>query len=165
MTGQSTPDTRTAARLLGVAQVGQAGWFFGNLYEAVVPVPDHLPPVGTPLASGSPVRYYAAAGPAAVPTLLAAAALGWPAKDSRAWLALSAACTLAGVAATAHLVRTVNLRLFQDTGPVAADERAALLRRWHRVNAVRLALTGVAWLAAGRARAGLRGRGCGRLPA
>jgi hypothetical protein len=144
-------------RLLAVARAGQAGWFFGNLYEAVVPVPDHLTPAGTPLGPGSPVRYYAAVAPAAVPALLAAVASGWPARDARPWLALSAACTLTGVAATAHLVRTVNLRLFYGTEPVPAGERAALLRHWHRVTAARLALTGVAWLAAGRA--------CGRLPA
>jgi hypothetical protein len=165
MTRKSTPDTRTAARLLGVAEAGQAGLFFGNLYEAVVRVPDRLPPAGTPLGPGSPVRYYAAVAPAAVPTLLAAVALGWPAKDARAWLALSAACTLTGAAATAHLVRTVNLRLFYGTEPVAADERAALLRSWYRVNAARLALTGVGWLAAGRARAALRRAACGTLPA
>lgn len=152
MTEPSTPDCRAAYRLLGVARTGQAAWFFGNLYEAVVPVPDHLPSPGGVLAPGSPVRYYAAAAPAAVPTLLAAVALGWPARQGRPWLALSAAGTVAGVAATAYLVRTVNLRLYYGTDPVPDAERAALLRRWHRVNAARLAVTGVAWLAAGRAR-------------
>jgi hypothetical protein len=145
-----------ATRLLGVARVGQAAWFFGNLYEAVVRVPDHLTPSGGVLAPGSPVRYYALAGPAAVPTLLAAAATGWHTRPSRPWLALSAACTVAGTAATAYLVRKVNLPLLYGTDDVPDTERAALLRRWHRLNAARIGLVGIAWLAAGRASAGLR---------
>ncbi|HEX5118607.1 MAG TPA: anthrone oxygenase family protein [Pseudonocardiaceae bacterium] len=155
MTGSSTPDSR-ASRLLGIARAGQAAWFFGNLYEAVVRVPDRLPPAESVLGAGSPVRYYAAAVPATVPALAAAVVQGWPARQSRPWLAVSAACTVTGVAATAYLVRTVNLRLFYGTEPVPDDERAVLLRRWYRVNAARLALPGAAWLAAGRARAGLR---------
>ncbi|WP_163569827.1 hypothetical protein [Fodinicola feengrottensis] len=44
-----------------VAQFGLTAWFFGNLYEAVVGMPQLLadaPPRGL-LKPGSPVRYYA----------------------------------------------------------------------------------------------------------
>ena len=47
-----------------IARFGQAHWFFGNLYEAVVDVPrlvgDRAPGL---LTSGSPARYYIPAAP------------------------------------------------------------------------------------------------------
>lgn len=64
---------------LTVAQVGQAHWFFGNLYEAVAKIP-----------------------------------------------------------------------VFFTAQPLAAAEQEELLRRWYRLNSIRLVASGVAWLAAQR---------------
>ncbi|BBZ73215.1 hypothetical protein MPRS_43080 [Mycobacterium paraseoulense] len=57
------------SRLLGLAQLGHAHWLFGNIYEAVVKIPDRLAaeprpatreggsPRSSLLAPGSPLRY------------------------------------------------------------------------------------------------------------
>lgn len=62
------PRHRVAVGLLALAQVGHAQWFLGNLYEAIVKVPDLLArhDAGSnrdgkgalsPFGPGSPVRY------------------------------------------------------------------------------------------------------------
>ena len=51
------PQTAHVANVLTIAQVGYAHWFFGNLYEAVVRVPDRLAmeyDPQPPFAAGSP---------------------------------------------------------------------------------------------------------------
>jgi hypothetical protein len=155
---------RAAAHLLGLVQFGHAAWLFGNLYEAIVKVPDRLaaPDPGhsgaqrvSPLGPGSPVRYYAAAATAAFPPQLAAVLLGWDSPRSRRWLVTSAACSITAAAATGYLVRAVNLKLFFNAQPVNAHEREILLRTWYRVNAVRLVLTGASWMASAGAKARL----------
>jgi hypothetical protein len=60
-------------RLLDVAQLGYAQWLFGNIYEAVVKIPERLaaerrdsaagPGSQAILAPGSPLRYYAPVAP------------------------------------------------------------------------------------------------------
>ncbi|MEV0677249.1 hypothetical protein AB0I60_12095 [Actinosynnema sp. NPDC050436] len=52
-----------------------------------------------------------------------------------------------GVGLTAWLVRNVNLPLFFVERVPSDAERAALLRTWHRVNVVRLFITGGALVA------------------
>src|SRR5258707_2172901 len=61
------------ATLLSIAQLGYAHWFFGNLYEAVVRVPERLAKdyepgkddrrLATVFSSRSPVRYYVPGDP------------------------------------------------------------------------------------------------------
>jgi hypothetical protein len=148
---------RVAARLLVLAQVGHAHWFFGNLYEAIVRVPGLLASAGpdgpgTPTGPGSPARYYVLGAPATFASLLAATALTWEARDSRRGLVTAATCSACGAAATGYLVRAVNLPLFFGTRPLSPDERARLLSRWYRVNLARLAATAGACWAIGRAR-------------
>ncbi|GAA4934966.1 hypothetical protein GCM10023224_14530 [Streptomonospora halophila] len=166
MSGQSVPPRhRAAAGLLRLARAGHAQWLFGNLYEAVVKVPDLLaeragePAEGagcggggalTPLGPGSPVRYYAAAMPATTPAVLVAAAMGWDKPESRPWLAAAAVCSLSGSAASVYLVRAINLRLFFGDRALSTAERERLLRTWYRVNAFRMAAAGAALAAAGR---------------
>lgn len=158
---------RTAAALLTLAQVGQAQWFFGNLYEAVVKVPDRLAgqrdlavPAGQPVTvraimrAGSPVRYYLPAGPTAAGAAMAALVAGWDGSSSRRWLAASAVASLSGAALTTCIVSEVNISLFFASDPPTAAERAALLRRWHRVNMIRLAVAAAAWATAQRAKSG-----------
>ena len=136
-----------------LARLGQAHWFFGNLYEAVVDVPKLLAdarPNRAPglLAAGSPLRYYLPAGPVTVvSTVIALMRSGG---DRRA-VAASAAGTLVAAALTGYLVKTVNLRLLDDGEPLSDDERRRLLATWHRGNLLRLAALVVAAAATRRA--------------
>ncbi|MEU6149922.1 DUF1772 domain-containing protein [Actinosynnema sp. NPDC047251] len=149
---------RIAARALGLAEFGHAHWFFGNLYEAVVRVPDRLADReggASPVGVGSPVRYYLVGAPLTLPAALAAAVAGWGDRGGRPWLVAAVVCSGVGVGLTAHLVRTVNLDLFFRDRVPSADERKALLRAWYRVNAARLVATGGALVAARVARSRL----------
>lgn len=159
---RAQPRRRVTGVLVTAARLGYAHWFFGNLYEAVVKVPDRVAagqePAAEPavagtrgrLRRGSPLRYYLPGIPLIVVAPVAALAAGWDLPGDRRWLTASATCSLVGTAVTAYLVRTVNLRLFFDDQPVTPAERERLLRRWHRLNVVRLAAAGGAWLTAGR---------------
>jgi len=141
--------------LLNAARVGQAQVFFGNVYEAVVRVPhifaDSRGLAGkSPAWRGSPTRYFVPAGPLTLAASVGALALGG---HDRRWLAASTGATVAASGLTAFVVTRVNLPLFIAEKEPAPDEKAALLRRWYRLNAARIALVGAAWYAAERARA------------
>ncbi|HZP47499.1 MAG TPA: hypothetical protein VFB07_03110 [Vicinamibacterales bacterium] len=142
---------------LRLARVGYAQWLFGNAYEAVVRVPERLAaePLPSVFSSGSPVRYYLPAMPLVAGATVAALVSGWSLRDRRPWLAATAAGALSAAVATAYAVRAVNLKLFVAGGDGAVADRDRLLRRWHRVNAVRMAAVGFAWLAAARAASGM----------
>ncbi|MQA84571.1 MAG: DUF1772 domain-containing protein [Streptosporangiales bacterium] len=98
------------------------------------------------LRPGSPVLYYIPAAPITLAATLAALAAGWDAPSGRRWLAAAAACSMSGFAATAYLLRTVNLKLFFADQPCAPEERERLLRTWYRLNGFRLVAVGGAWL-------------------
>ncbi|MCO1660552.1 DUF1772 domain-containing protein [Pseudonocardia humida] len=161
---------RLAGALLAAAQFGQAQWFFGNLYEAVVQIPDRLahrrdlavPPgepvtVGSMLRPGSPVRFYLPLAPVTVGAAVAALGVGWNgAAAQRRWSTASVAGTLTAGLSTAYIVRAINVRLFFAAEPPSAEEREALLRRWYALNAIRMAATAVAWIGARRARSSTR---------
>ncbi|MEU4762061.1 DUF1772 domain-containing protein [Actinosynnema sp. NPDC023794] len=142
-----------------IARLGQAHWFFGNVYEAVVDVPRLLVdarPNRAPglLAAGSPVRYYV---PAAPVTLAATAvALARSGGDRRA-VAAATAGTLVAAALTGYLVRTVNLRLLRDDEPLTDEDRRRLTTTWHRGNLLRLLALAVAASATRRATRADRG--------
>jgi hypothetical protein len=150
--------------LLTAAQFGQAQLFFGNLYEAVVKVPDRFaehrdlagPPGATAslrslLRPGSPVLYFVPSGPLTVAAAIAAVAAGWRG-PSRHWLTASAAATVTMALETAHLNRTVNRPLFLDSPGPETAARTALLRHWYRVNTIRMATLLIGWAAAQQAR-------------
>ena len=128
--------------LRSMARAAVAHWFFGNLYEEVVGVPELVAatPPGGVLAWGSPARYYLLVAPVTVGSVVALAA---PERTPRATFA--AACTIAGAALTGPLVRGVVLDLLH--GRVEPDEQDRLVRTWHRVNRVRLTLVGAAAVA------------------
>jgi hypothetical protein len=141
-----------------LAQIGLAQWFFGNVYEAVVKVPDLIATgrhPATPLAAGSPVRYYLAALATAFPALCVAGVANWGERRSRPWLLAALTCSLAGAGLTAYLVRTVNLRLLIGSHDTPAPERERLLRTWHRLNLVRVAAVAGALVASRQARRAL----------
>ncbi|GAA1662698.1 DUF1772 domain-containing protein [Fodinicola feengrottensis] len=126
-----------------VAQFGLTAWFFGNLYEAVVGMPQLLadaPPRGL-LKPGSPVRYYAPLAPVMLAATTATVVDRW--RDNKPAAVATAVSTASAVALTAYLVRTVNIRLIRED-TLSANEQAHLVSRWHRLNAVRLAALTVA---------------------
>jgi len=103
-----------------IAQLGYAHWFFGNLYEAVVRVPDRLAKVNesgvddrrlaSVLSPGSPVWYYVRGVPVVIGATLAALFVGWTSRNDRPWLGAAAVGMLSGVVATVYLVRAVNVQ-------------------------------------------------------
>jgi hypothetical protein len=124
---QSSPQLRSVqqrqvAAFLALAQLGYAHWFFGNLYEAVVRVPERLSkenPLGSDdpqqmalLSSGSPVRYFLPGVPVVIGATLSALLPGWKWRSERPWFVSLTLSTLFGFAVTAYLVRSVNFKLF-----------------------------------------------------
>jgi len=154
---------RTAA-LLDLAQLGYAQWFFGNVYEAVVKIPDRLSartsdfgresdvPPRSVLGPGSPVRYYLPAVPISAVGTLGAVLSGQGNPRSRRWLTVSAGCCISGTAITAYVVRNINIKLFFAAQPPPPQERDALLCTWYRLNVMRAAAAGGAVFAISRAR-------------
>ncbi len=140
--------------LLNLARVGQAQAFFGNVYEAVVKVPhtfaENRELAGrAPFRRGNPTLYFVPAGPVTLAASVAALAVG---EQDRRWLGASTTATVAAGALTAYVVTKVNHPLLLNEKAPTAQEREVLLRRWYRLNAVRMALLGTAWLASERAR-------------
>lgn len=145
--------------ILAIAELSHAHWFFGNLYEALVRVPDRVAGAEasrrlprSPFGPGSPGRYFAPVAPLVAPAAIAALAAGWKRTDSRPWLMVAAGSSAAGAAATAYLLRFVNARLFFSPQPLSEMRRKPLLQRWHRVHALRLAASAVALTAIHQAR-------------
>ncbi len=133
-------------RLLSVARFGYAHWFFGNLYEAVVRVPDRLVATNdgtTPLGPGSPARYYLPVAPITVASTVAA--LATAEEHDRRWLAVAATCTVSAALSTAYLVRAINVPLLFHHNEFSDAEQRALLRTWYWLNGFRLAAVVGAW--------------------
>jgi hypothetical protein len=152
---RSSSRRRLAGVLLNVARIGQAQAFFGNVYEAAVKVPhtfahDRSLVGQTRLRVGNPTLYFVPAGPVTLAASVGALVAG---EHDRRWLATSTAASTAAGLLTAYVVTQVNKRLFLDAEAPAPEERDVLLRRWYRLNAVRIALVGTAWFAAEKARA------------
>jgi hypothetical protein len=159
--GQTSSDRRDvlADWLLGVAEFTHAHWFFGNLYEAVVKIPDRVAASAasrelprTPFGAGSPGRYYAPIAPLSAPAAVAALVAGWKHSDNKAWLMVGAASSATGAVATAYLLRSVNPKLFFSPYPLEETRRRPLLKRWYRVHALRLTASAVALAAIHHAR-------------
>jgi hypothetical protein len=132
-----------------VARLGQVHWFFGNLYEAMVDMPQVLADAQTHrephlLGPGSPLRYYAPAAPLTLAATAASLIAGWRSGGERRAIITAAASTALATALTVYLVRTVNLRLLQSREPLSAAERRELGKTWHRANLVRLLALAVA---------------------
>jgi hypothetical protein len=129
-----------------LAGIGQAQWFFGNLYEAVVDVPRLLAdarPNREPglLAAGSPVRYYLPTAPLTLAATAVTLIDSWRSGGDRRAVGVAAASTASAVALTAYLVKTVNVGLLRDGD---ASERRDLVTTWHRANLARLCALAVA---------------------
>ena len=138
---------KVAAKMLSLAQIGYAEWFFGNLYEAVVKVPGLLAQgqLTSTLGAGSPVRYYLPGAVISCGATSAAVVSVWKLRTERRAFVAMVLALLAGGVATAHLVRTVNLKLFMRGNSIPQPERDRMLGMWYRVNAIRLGTTACAW--------------------
>lgn len=136
--------------MLSLAQVGYAEWLFGNLYEAIVRVPDLLAGgrMTSILGPGSPVLYYLPGALISLGATLAAIITGWKYSRERVLFVAVAITLLAGGVATAYLVRNVNLNLFIRGGSIAELQRSRMLSIWYRVNLFRLGTTAAAWILA-----------------
>jgi hypothetical protein len=146
------------SRWAQLATLGQAHWFFGNVYEAVVDVPrlltnnpDRKPGLFT---SGSPLRYYAPVAPLTLASTAAALTGSWRDGGDRRAIVVAAAGTATATGLTAYLVRTASREMLEQKPDPARREELA--RKWHRGNLVRLAALIVAQLAFRRATAGRR---------
>jgi hypothetical protein len=165
---------RATAALLDLAELGIASWLFGNVYEAVVKIPERLavqrhetatPPVKTRrpsvLGSGSPVRYYLPSVPLTLGSMLAALRAGRNLRTGRRWVTVAISCWISGVAITAYMVRTINLKVFFTNEPPPFAERDAAIRHWYKLNVARAAAAAGALFAAHRARQACVTRLCG----
>ncbi|MCV7089871.1 DUF1772 domain-containing protein [Mycobacterium interjectum] len=137
---------------------------FGNIYEAVVKIPERLASAPRDAASagggrgsagmlgpGSPLRYYAPVAPITLATTAAAVGTGWATRGARPWLAVTAGCSVAGLAITGYLVKTVNLTVMFAATPPPPAEREARIGTWYRLNRFRIAAAAGALFAAHRA--------------
>ena len=159
--GQTSSGRRDvfADRLLDVAEFTHAHWFFGNLYEALVKIPDRVAASEaspglprSPFGAGSPGRYYVPIAPLSAPAAVAALLSGWRHSDSRPWLIAGAASSITGAATTAYLLRSINPTLFFSPQPLDEARRKPLLKRWYRVHALRLTASAIALAAIHQAR-------------
>jgi hypothetical protein len=138
--GKALPSRRSWAV---IAHAGHIHWFLGNLYEAMVDMPQLIAdaqPNRQPgiLAAGSPLRYYAPAAPVTL-TATAATLIGnWRSGGDRRLIITAAASTASAAALTGYLVKTVNLRLLRDGTRLDPAGCRVLVRTWHRANLVRL---------------------------
>lgn len=152
---------RLVPALIDLARLGIASWWFGNIYESVVRVPERLAasvddqgrasslvPSKSVLGVGSPVRYYAVTAPITSATLVTALSCARRTGDGHGWLRLTTGSWIVGVGLTAYLVRTVNLPVFFAAEPPPTAQRDALLRKWRHVNLLRIAAGAIALITA-----------------
>jgi hypothetical protein len=136
-------------RLTTAARFGQAAWFFGNLYEGLVGVPQLLADARAHRAAGlvgpgSPVRYFAPVGPLAIGTTTATLVRSARTGGDRRLIATTALGMAAAIGLTGYLVRSVNVHLLRSATPLSEQDRRRMIATWHATNAVRLAALAVA---------------------
>jgi hypothetical protein len=129
---------RVLVIVLALAVLGHAHWFFGNLYEAVVLIPQfaaspqqRLPiSAGGILVPGSPALYYAPLVPLTVPAALAALAVGWRfGRAVRGRILGGAALSVSAALLGAYIITQLNFPLFYEPGTGVA-QLEVMLRRW-----------------------------------
>ena len=138
------------------ARLGQLAWLFGNLYEAVVGMPQLLGDAQAERApsllnAGSPMRYYAPVAPLALGATTVTLVESWRDGSDQRLITTAAGSTAVATALSAYLIRTVNAPLLAPAEPLPDGPRRRLIRTWHRTNAVRLvalvaSVTALLWL-------------------
>lgn len=138
-----------------VARLGQTAWFFGNLYEGVVGMPQLLAAARSQRAAGlvgpgSPVRYFAPVAPVAIGATTVSLVRGALADGDRRLITTTAVGMASAVAMTAYLVRSVNVHLLHSATRVTEADERRMVATWHMVNTVRLVALAVASIAFAR---------------
>jgi hypothetical protein len=125
-----------------LARLGIHAWLFGNLYEAVVGMPQSLACARARrrglLGAGSPVRYYVPVAPVAFGATAMTLVHGWRAGADRRAIAASALGIASAAALSGYLIRSVNLPLLTGDEPLSDLDRRRLITTWHLVNGMRL---------------------------
>jgi Domain of unknown function (DUF1772) len=139
------------SRLTRLAQFGQAAWFFGNLYEGLVGMPQLLADAGAArdrglLNVGSPVRYFAPVAPLAVGASAFDLISRWRSNEDgdRHLVAVTGTTITIAVGISVYLIRVVNIALLTHNGPLPPARRRQLVRTWQRLNTVRLVCLAIA---------------------
>lgn len=131
-----------------MARMGLLAWFFGNLYEAAVGMPQLLADARARrrglLRTGSPVRYYAPVAPMAFGATAATLVRGWRTGADRRAITATAVSLASAAALSGYLIRSVNVRLLTSDEPLSDGDRRRLIATWHVVNGVRLGALGIA---------------------
>lgn len=148
--------TRATLRLLNFTIFGLAMWFFGNLYEEVILMPNWLvaplPVLKTYQQYYSVViqyHYYVPVTQLAVMALIALYFTDNPARHSaRRQLGRGSLWGLSGIALTAYVVLTINLKLFIGDLQLSETMAHQMGLIWMVLNGVRLICVGFAWGAA-----------------
>lgn len=146
---------RALQGLLRFAMLGDAHWFFGNLYEVVAIAPNITASPTEALGHWrglfrvrNPIHYYIPFSPLTIAATLGAAAIGWrgPA-DRRRWLAGAAVASSCGGLITYWFVTRLNVNLFfSELAPAeAASVYRARSRRAGFMGVARLACVAAAF--------------------
>lgn len=151
---------RWLARLVGFALATHAMWFFGNLYEQLLLVPNGVVATAAQVAAYN--AFFAVTQP--IVFYVPVTQLGFVATAIAAWLArgrgpvarrlgLAALLSALGLGLTAWIVVRYNLRLWLgDVTRFTDADVQAMVVRWGAWNAARLLVVGVAAIALLRAR-------------
>jgi hypothetical protein len=152
---QTKERSNTTLILLVLALAGLAQWFFGNLYEAVVTVPNWRIPFEYEVLTGQSqnaertIWYYVPLTHLALLCLWVAVFRSWrTAGVARRWLGLAAICGLGALLLTVYIVTQLNLQLFFGNGQPDLVRIEVLIGQWQRLNYGRLALVGTTLLSA-----------------
>ena len=134
------------------ARLGQAAWYYGNLYEAVVGMPQLLIEARANRAPslvgpGSPVRYYIGVAPPALGATAVSLVASWRAGEDRRLIVATAGSIAVAVMLSAYLIRSVNVPLLTSRESLSERDERRLVWTWHGVNAVRLLALTVARVA------------------
>ena len=125
------------------ARLGQTAWYYGNLYETVVGMPQLLLEARAErapslLGPGSPVRYYVGVAPLALGATTVSLVASWRSGEDRRLIVVTAGSIAVAVLLSAHLIRSVNVPLLISHESLGERDERRLVRTWHGVNAVRL---------------------------
>ena len=131
--------TQAGSGWRGVAVLVTAQWLAVSVFEAVIDLPRRLTlsRAAGVLGRGSPVRFHAVLGPVVIGSTALALIESRREVAGQGSAILGAVCTASAIAATAVAVVTVNVPLLKGTRSKRAS--AQLVRRWHHLNALRIA--------------------------
>jgi hypothetical protein len=140
MTKHGAAPPMTAA----VARCARAAWFFGNVYEGFVAVPQLIARANRPaaiLATGSPVLLLRSSCPSGGRRDATVLTQSWRNGADRRAIAAATATLGAAVGLSAYLIGLINVPLLR--AKVAKQDQPRLISRWHRGNTLRRGLLAV----------------------